>query len=108
MNKRNVFMIVSEKLNGSVGLGVGRGLTESGLAHVAITCAGSIPFLSSISTLITNENFSRLKIRYTKLKDWINVFTLSYEKTLRESMMDKKIDIKKAEKIKWNRFIITI
>ena len=55
-------MIVSENLSGGVGLGVGGGLTISGLAPVGITCAGSNSFLSSISTLITNEYFSKLKI----------------------------------------------
>ena len=62
MNKKKVFMIVSEKLSGGVGLGVGGGLTISGLAPVGITCAGSNSFLSSISTLITNEYFLKLKI----------------------------------------------
>ena len=50
-------MIVSETLIGSVGLGVGSGLTISRLAPVGIMCAGSISFLSSISTLITEEPF---------------------------------------------------
>ena len=77
-----------EILIGCVGLGVGSGLTISGLAPVAIMCASSIKFLSSISTLITNEYFSKLKLRYTKLGDWTNVITLLYEKTLKSSMID--------------------
>ena len=83
-------MIVSEILVGSVGLGVRSCLTMSGLAPVGITCAGSISFLSSIITLITNECSSNLKLRYTKLGDWINVITLLYEKTLKEYMIDKE------------------
>ena len=64
-------------------------------------------FLSSISTLITNEYFSKLKIRYTKLRDWINGITLLYKKTLKESMIDKKIDEKEAQKLKqiYNHYI---
>ena len=62
--------------------------------------ASGISIVSSISTLITNEYFSKLKIRYTKLRDWINVTTLLYEKTLKESMIDKKIDEKEAENLK--------
>ena len=80
LNKKKVFVIVSEILTGSVGLGVGSGLTVPGLSPVGIMCASSMSFLSSISTLITNEYFSKLKIRYTKLRDWINVITLLYEK----------------------------
>ena len=76
LDKEEVFMIVSETLIGAVGLGVGSGLTISGLAPVGIMCASSISFLSSISTLITKEYFSKLKIRYTKLRDWIKVITL--------------------------------
>ena len=83
-------MIVSEFLIGSVGVGVASGLTVSGLAPVGIMYASSISFLSSISTLITNEYFSKLKIRYTKLRDWIHVKTFLYEKTLKKSMIDKK------------------
>ena len=99
-------MIVSEILIVVSGLTVGKGLTIWGLALVGITCAG-VSFLSSISTLITNEYFSRLKIRYTKLGDWINVFTLLYEKMLKESMIDKKIDRKESEKLKqiYNHYI---
>ena len=52
-------MIVSEKLIGSNGFRVGSGLTLSGLAPVGIMCASSVSFISSISTLITNENFSK-------------------------------------------------
>ena len=93
-------MIVSEILIGGVGLGVGTGLTIYGLAPVGVSCAGGISFLSNISTLITNEYFSRLKIRYVKLKDWNHVITLLHEKTLKESMIDKEIDQKEAEELK--------
>ena len=57
LHQKEVFMIVSEILIGSAGLGVRSGLTISGIAPVGIMCASSISFLSSISTLITNENF---------------------------------------------------
>ena len=92
-------MIVSEILIGSVGLGIGSGLTISGLAPIGIICAGSISFLSSISTLIANEYSSKLKIRYTKLRDWINVCTLLYENTLKQSMVDKN-DQKDSQELK--------
>ena len=95
-------MIVSEILIGVGGLRVGSGLTISRLAPVGVMTASSISFLSSISTLITNEYFSRLKIRYTKLKDWINFTTLLYEKSLKQSMVDKKIDEKEAQELKKN------
>ena len=93
-------MIVSEILIGGVGLGVGSGLTTPGLAPVGIVCATSISFLSSISTLFTNKYFSKLKLSYTKLRDWFNVITLLYEKTLKQSMIDRKIDQKESEELR--------
>ena len=83
LNKKKVYMIVSEILIGGVGLTVGSGLTISGLAPVGIMCAGSISFLPSVSTLVTNEYISKLKIRYKKLRDWNNGITLFYEQTLK-------------------------
>ena len=96
LNKKKVFMIVSEILIAGVGLIVRSGLTISELAPGGVLCAGSISFLSSISTLITNEYISNLKIRYAKLGDWINVIAFLYEKTLNSSMIDNKIDEEEA------------
>ena len=63
--------------------------------------------LTSIAILTTNENNSKLKIRYRKLRDWINVITLLYEKTSKESMLDKKINQKEGEQLKrvYNHYI---
>ena len=69
---------------------------------VGIIASSSTVFLTSIAILITNEYISKLKIRYTKLRDWINVITLLYEKTLKQSTIDKKIDEKEAEQLKQN------
>ena len=55
---------------------------------VGITITSSRVLLTSIPILITNENNSKLKTRYTKLRDWINFITLFYEKTLKQSMID--------------------
>ena len=56
--------------------------------------------LSIVSTLITIDYISKLKIRCTKLRDWINVNTLLYEKTLKQSMVIKKIDEKEVQDLK--------
>ena len=65
--------------------------------------------LTSVTVLITNESISKLKTRYTKRRDWINVITRLYEKT--SIYVDKfygrlKIDRKEAEHIKtiYNRY----
>ena len=50
---------------------------RSGSAH---SCFYSI--LASMATLITNEYFSKIKIRYTKLRDHIIMITLLYEKNI--------------------------
>ena len=73
----------------------------------SIIVSSSTALLTSIAILITNEYISKLKIRYTKIKDWINVITLLYEKTLKESMIDKKIDQKEADQLKqiYNQYV---
>ena len=72
-----------------------------------IIISSSTALLTSIAILITNEYISKLKIRYTKFRDWIKVITLLYEKTLKQSMVDKKIDEKEAQESKkiYNQYL---
>ena len=65
-----------------------------------IILTSSTALLTSFAILITNEYISKLKLRYTKLRDWINFITLLHEKTLKQSMVDKKIDEKEAQELK--------
>ena len=65
-----------------------------------IFISSSTALLTSIAIIISNECISKLKRRYTELRDWINVITLLYEKTLKQSMVDKKINEKKAQELK--------
>ena len=62
-----------------------------------ITISSSTALLTSIAILITNEYISKLKKRYTNLTDWINVILLLYGKTLKQSMVDRKIDDKEVQ-----------
>ena len=55
-----------------------------------INISSSRALLTSIAILITNEYILSLKIRYTQLRDWINVIALLHEKTLKQPMVDKK------------------
>ena len=104
LNKKKILLIITEILIGS-GSAIGSstmGLIDPG---AGIIISSSTALLTSIAILITNEYISKLKIRYTKLRDWINVITLLYEKTL--SMVDKKIDEKEAQELKkiYNHYI---
>ena len=67
---------------------------------IGVVLASSSAVLTSLAILFTNEYISKLKIRYKKLRDWINVNILLIEKTLKESMIDKKIDEKEFELLK--------
>ena len=91
--------IITEILVGSASA---VGSSTMGLINpgAGIIIPSSTALLTSIAILITNEYISKLKIRYTKLRDWINVIALLHEKTLKTSMVDKKIDEKEAEEIK--------
>ena len=99
LNKKKVLLIITEILVGS-GSAIGSSAMSIVSPGPAIVISSSAALLTSIAILITNEYISKLKIRYTKLRDWINVITLLYEKTLKESMIDKKIDQKEADQLK--------
>ena len=49
----------------------------------------STALLTSIAIFITNENLSKLKIKYTKLRDWSNVITLQYAELVKQSMLNR-------------------
>ena len=94
-----MMLIINEILTGS-GSAIGSstmGLINPGAGSII---SSSTALLTSFVILITNEYFSKLKIRYTKLTDWINVITLLYKKTLKTSMIDEKIDEKEAQESK--------
>ena len=67
---------------------------------IGIVLTSSTALLASIAILTTNDYISKLKLRYTNLRDWMKFFTILYEKTIKESMLDKKIDEKEAEELK--------
>ena len=106
LNKKKVLLIITEILIGS-----GSAITSSTFSFInpsiGIPIASCSALLTSLAILITNEYISTLKIRYTKLRDWINFITILYEKTLNESMIDKKIDEKEAQELKkiYNHYI---
>ena len=106
LNKKKILLIITEILVGSSST---IGTSTMGLINpsVGIVISSSTALLTSFAILITNEYISKLKIRYTKLRDWINVITLLYEKTLKESMIDKKIDEKEANQLKqiYNHYV---
>ena len=106
LNKKKVLLIITEIL-----VGASSAVGSSSIALInpgaGIIISSSTALLTSIAILITNEYISKLKIRYTKLRDWINVITLLYEKTLKESLIAKKIDEKEANQLKqiYNHYI---
>ena len=58
-------------------------------AGVVITTSTAL--LTSSAILITSEYISKLKIRCTRLQDWIKVINFGYERTLNQLMVDKKL-----------------
>ena len=106
LNKKKVLLIITEILIGSAST-VGSSSMALINPGAGIVISSGTALLTSIAILITNEYISKLKIRYTKLRDWINVITLLYEKTLKQSMVDKKIDEREAQELKkiYNHYI---
>ena len=99
LNKKKILLIITEIL-----VGASSAVGSSSMALInpgaGIIISSSTALLTSIAILITNEYISKLGVRYTKLRDWINVITLLYEKTLEESMIDKIINQKEADQLK--------
>ena len=95
-SSNKLLFYITERLIGSAST-----ISSSTLAllnpSAGIIISSSTALLTSIAILITNEYISKLKIRYTKLRAWINVITLLYGKTLKTSMVDKKTDEKKLK-----------
>ena len=89
LNKKKILSINTEILIGS-----GSAISTSTMSlinpSIGIVLTSSGALLTSLAILITNEYISKLKLRYTKLRDWINFIKFLYEKTLNQSMVDKK------------------
>ena len=95
LNKKKILLIITEILIGS-GSAISSstlGLINPGAGNII---SSSTALLTSFAILITNEYISKLKMRYTKLRDWNNVITYLYEITLKQSMVDMEIDEEEA------------
>ena len=92
-------------------IGSGSAISTSSISlinpSIGIVLTSSTALLTSLAILITNEYIIKLKLRYTKLRDWINFITILYEKTLNQSMIDNKIDEKEAQELKkiYNHYV---
>ena len=106
LNKKKILLNIPEI---SIGGGSTIGTSTLGLINpsVGIIASSTTTFITSVAILITNEYISKLKLRYTKIRDSINFITLLYEKTLKQSMIDKKINEKEALELKkiYNHYI---
>ena len=82
-------LIITEIL---VGSGSAKSTSTMGLINpnVGIVLTSSTALLTSIAIIITIDYISKLKVRYTKLRAWINVKNFLYGKTLKTSIIDKK------------------
>ena len=56
--------------------------------------------ITSVATSLTNKYVAKLKIRYTKLRELINVINLLFEKLLEQSMLDKKTEKVECKELK--------
>ena len=87
LNKKKVLSVITEII-----LESGSALSTSTMSlinpSIGEVLTSFSALLTSIAILITNEHKSKLKLRYTKLRDWIGVITNLYEKTLNQSTVD--------------------
>ena len=99
LNEKKVLLTITEILIGSVSA-ISTSTTSLINPSIGILLSSSTALLTSLAILIANENISKLKLRYTKLRDYINFITILYEKTFNQSMIDKKNDEKEALELK--------
>ena len=76
--KKKVFLIINEILLGSASIKSSStmGLNNPGAGFLY---SSSTALLTSIAVLITSKYISKLKIRYTKPRDWRNVKTIVWK-----------------------------
>ena len=106
LNKKKILLVITEILVGS-GSAIGTSTMSLIDPSIGKVLTSSTALLMSLAILITSKYISKLKLRYTKLRDWINFITILYEKTLNHSMIDKKIHEKEALELKkiYNHYI---
>ena len=104
--KKKILLIVTEILVGS-GSAIGTSTMSIINPSIGVVLTSSTSLVTSLAILITKQYISKSKTSYRKLRDWINVITLLYEKTLKESMIDKRINQKESEQLKqiYNHYI---
>ena len=95
-----LLLAISEKLKGSSSTIVSSTLSIV-TPSLGIPRASSSALITLIPILITKEDISKLKIRYTKLRHWINVISLLYQKTSKQSMIHKKKEMKIQFKLEY-------
>ena len=82
INKKKLYITIPEILVRVSQLAIVTSLSITGVGTSSgVPIAVCTSFLASVATENTNEYFSRLKLKYTKLKVWINMITILYEKT---------------------------
>ena len=99
MKKKKEFLIVTESLIGS-GSAIGMSTMSLMNPSIGIVLISFLALPTYIAILITNNFISKLKIRYKNLRDRINLITFLYDKTLKQSMIEEKIDDKEALELK--------
>ena len=82
LRKKKKLLIITEILMGSR-LAITTSTMSLINSSIGIVLSSSTALQTSIAILIINEYISKLKLRYTKLRGWIYVVTLIYEKTLK-------------------------
>ena len=88
-------------LVGVSGLTVGSfiSLTGEGTSK-GVPFAGCTSFIARVATFIGKQYFAKFKLRYTKMRDWIQTITILFEKTFNKSMKNGEFDGEEGEGLK--------
>ena len=93
-------------------MGSGSGVTTSTTSlvnpSISIVLTSSTALLTALAILITKEYKSKLKLCFTKLRDWVSFITIHMRKPEINLWLLKKIDEKEGLELKkiYNHYIV--
>ena len=99
IDKGLIFTKIVSIISGVTTLG-GVTLTATVLASIAGVPLSVASFILSLSSLITSFYLEKYKLKCVKIKNYINITILLYEKTMKNALKDNKIDENEGKDLK--------
>ena len=100
IDKGLIFTKIVSIISGVTTLAGGVTLTATVLASIAGVPLSVASFILSLSSLITSFYLEKYKLKCVKIKNYINITILLYEKTMKNALKDNKKDENEGKDLK--------